>query len=294
MATVATSTSALFLELEGVVAAPLRSAKPPSLKVDLTVPPTGRETVVRRSAQVTLGEVAAEFDLVEPGPLIDWVGTALAGDGPTRQGALLVADLNQNVQRRIGFRNARLSGLDWPLLDAASGKRAVSLALRWLVDGVDDAPARSKLKVAISRRKAPLTSNFRMSGLPFGNDAVLSVQLPSLQIEWAQERASAARQVRQMVQRRLGALAITLTSRRAEEARAWVHKLVADGSIDESDGLTLQVDLLDAAQRKTLASVELTGCLLCGMDEPPLGSNADRLATLTLRFDVGGMKLVFP
>jgi hypothetical protein len=291
MATVINTTSALFLELDGKTAGPLRTAQPASVRVDMASQPTGRETVVRRSAQVTLGEMAAEFDLIEPGPLTDWLGAALAGDLSPRDGALLMGDANFNARRRIGFRGAHLSSLTWPLLDAAGGRRPVSLALRWLVDGVDDAPASGKVKGSIGRRKAMLASNFRFAGLPFGDDAVSAVELPTLQIDWAQDRFTGGRQRPQMAQRRLGELAVTITSRRAEAARAWVHKLVADGSIDESDGLTLQVDLLDATLKKALASVQLTGCLLCGMDEEPLGGAADRITTLTLRFDVGGMKL---
>ena len=291
MATVINTTSALFLELDGKTAGPLRTAQPASVRVDEALQSTGRETVVRRSARVTLGEMAAEFDLVEPGPLVDWLQAALAGDLTQRDGALVVADANFNARRRIGFRGARLSSLTWPLLDAAGGRRQVSLALRWLVDGVDDAPSSGKVKGSTGRRKAIVASNFRVAGLPFGGDAVSAVQLPDLQVDWAQDRLSNGRQGRQMVQRQLGELAVTITSRSAEAARAWVHKLVADGSIDESDGLALQVDLLDAALKKTLASVQLTGCLLCGMDEEPLVGAADRIATLTLRFDVGGFKL---
>jgi hypothetical protein len=292
MASVTSSTSPLFLELDGKMAGPLRTAQPASLRVDKASPSTGRETVVRRSARVALGEMAAAFDLVEPGPLIDWLQATLAGDLAPHDGALLVGDANFNVRRRIGFRGARLSSLTWPLLDAAGGKQAVSLALRWLVDGVDDAPSSGKVQGGTGRRKALWASNFRVTGLPFGDDAVSAVDLPTLQVDWSQDPFSGGRQRLQMAQRRLGELAVTITSRRAESARAWVHRLVADGSIDERDGLTLQVDLLDAALKKAWAGVQLTGCLLCGMDEAPLGgAAADRTATLTLRFDVGGMRL---
>ncbi len=292
MATVVSSaTGALFLELDGAAAGPLRSAQPASLRVDMATQPTGREMVVRRSAQVTLGEMAAEFDLVEPGPLVDWLGAALAGDMAPRDGALLVGDMNFNARRRIGFRGACISGLSWPVLDASAGRRALSLTLRWLVAGVDDAPSSGKLKSGTSRRRPLMASNFRFVGLPFGDDAVTMVELPTLQVGWAQDRFNGGYRDPQMVQRQLGELVVTVSARRAEAARAWVHKLVADGSIDERDGLALQVDLLDAALKKTLASVQLTGCLLSGMDEEPLGGAADRIATLTLRFDVGGMKL---
>jgi hypothetical protein len=291
MAIVSRVNGALFLELGGQVASPLRNAQPASLRVDKATQRTGRETVLRRTAQVALGEMAAEFDLAAPGPLVDWLGAALAGDLAQRDGAVLGADANGNTRRRIGFRGARLSSLTWPLLDATDGKRAVSLALRWLVDSVEDGPGAGQGKATTIRSKSLLAANFRVTGLPFGDDAVSAVQLPALQVAWTEDRVGGLQRVPQLARHQLGELAVTVTTRRADAARAWVHKLVADGRIDESDGLALQVDLLDASMKKARASVQLTGCLLCGMDEEPLGGNADRIATLTLRFDVGGIKL---
>ena len=96
----------------------------------------------------------------------------------------------------------------------------VSLALRWLVDGVDDAPSSGKVKGSTGRRKALLASNFRVAGLPFGDDAVSAVDLPTLQVDWAQDHFSGGRQRLQMAQRRLGELAITITSRRRPHRHA--------------------------------------------------------------------------
>lgn len=294
MATVTSTASTLFLELDGKEAGALRSAQPASVRVDMVAREVGRELVVRRGVQVTLGEMAAEAALPEPGPLLDWLQAVLAGNLVLRDGAVLVADHNRKLQRRIGFRGARLSGLALTPLDARDGKQPVQLSLRWLAEQVDDqAGGGGALKGTISRRRAPLASNFRVVGLPFDANAVLRVALPTLEVAWSTSRAGELREPVRDGRHRLGALALTIGARQAEAARAWVNKQVADGSIVEADGLTLQVDLLDAAMKKALASIELSGCLLLGMDQEPLGgSAADRLGhALVLRFDVGGMKL---
>lgn len=293
MATVVSTASSLFLELDGRDAGALRSAQPASVRVDMVAREVGRELVVRRGVQVTLGEMAAEAALPEPGPLLDWLQATLAGNLALRDGAVLVGDQNRKLLRRIGFRGARLSGLALTPLDARDGRQPVQLTLRWLVEQVDDQAGAGAVKGTVSRRKPALASNFRIGGLPFDASAVQRIELPELQIDWSTSRVGELREPVREGRRRFGAVAITIGARQADAARAWVRKQVADGSIDEADGLTLQVDLLDAALKKALATIELSGCLLLGMDEEPLGgSAADRLGnTLVLRFDVGGMKL---
>jgi len=63
--------------------------------------------------------------------------------------------------------------------------------------------------------------------------------------------------------------------------------------ISTNSALFLGLDGKTAGPLRTAqpASVQLTGCLLCGMDEEPLGGAADRIATLTLQFDVRGIRL---
>lgn len=293
MATTTRTAGALNLELAGQAAGALRSLQPASLRVDMESTAQGPVTVVRRGARVSLGEMLADADLPAPGPLLDWLQAALAGNMVLLDGAVLQADATMKLRRRIGFKGARLTGLAWPALDATIGRQPVTLALRWLVEAVDDAPASGSFKLpTASKRKAMLTSNFRVKGLPFGGSAVIRVELPTLQVDWAGDRAGAQRDRLQVGRHQLGEVVVTVGQRDADAARAWVLKLVADGSIDERDGLTLQVDLLDAALKSVLASVELRGCLLAGMDESPLGAApADGVSSLRLRFNAGGIQL---
>lgn len=289
---VVTSTSSLFLELDGRDAGALRSAQPASVRVDMVVNDVGHGLVVRRGVQVTLGEMSAEAALPEPGPLLNWLQAGLDGNLALRDGAVLVGDHNRKLQRRIGFRGAHLSGLALTPLDARDGRQPVQLTVRWLVEEVDDQAGAGAIKGTTSRRKAPLASNFRIGGLPFDASAVQRIELPELQVDWSTSRIGELREPVRESRRRFGPAAITIGARQADAARAWVRKQVADGSILEADGLSLKVELLDAALKKALATIELSGCLLLGMDEEALGSSAaDRAGNLVLRFDVGGMKI---
>lgn len=292
MALTNVTTSMLFLEIGGQDAGALRSAQPASVRVDLTARQDGRGVVVRRGVQVTLGEMAAEAVLAEPGPLLNWLQDTLAGKLVSRDGAVLVTDSNRKLQRRIGFRGAGLSGLALTPLDARDARQPVLMALRWLAEVVDDRPDTGTAKGTTSRRKPPLASNFRVRGLPFDGSGVLRVELPELQVDWTTLRIGEQREPLRQGRPRLSPLAVTIGARQAEAARSWVRQQVVDGSIDETEGLTLQVELLDATMKKVLTTITLSGCLLLGMDEEPLGgTGAERPASLVLRFDVGGMQL---
>lgn len=294
MAISSSTFSTLALALDGQAAGSLRSVQPASLRVNAAAQLTGPGMVLRSGQQVVLGEMAAEADLVAPGPLVDWLQALLDDKLTPRPGAVLLADTRLVLRRRIGFSGARLSGLTWPVLNAADGKHPFTVGLRWLADAVDDAPASGQRNAPITKgRKAMQTGNFRLQGLPFGDDAVSRVQLPAVTVDWSSERLGLERNPKpnRQGQRQLGELLITVGARRADAARGWVHKLVADGRVDDAEGLGLQLDLLDATLKSVLATVRLDGCQLRGLDEGLLDSSGDKLPSLSLRFAVAGMAL---
>lgn len=285
--------SQLMLELDGKGGGFLRNAQPPSVRVDVARASTGMDVPLRTGVRISLGEMAAEADLLEPGPLFDWLAAALAGNLELRSGAVLQADHNYQRRRRIGFSEAQLTAIAWPALDASETKRAFTLSLRWLAGQVDDGPDSGKLTGSLpGKRKQLLTSNFRVGGLPFGGEAVLRVELPSFSVAWAGVPSGEFRvPTRPHGQVNLGELRLVVSARQAEAARAWVRKLIKDGQLDDSESLNLQVDMLDVALKKTLASFELMGCRLRGMDEEPLGSGpTEAPGRLSLRFAVDRLK----
>ncbi len=292
MATVRTA-STLALELDAQPAGPLRSCQPASLRVEAAASSgLGPATVLHPGVRVTLGEMAAEADLAAPGPLLDWLQRSLDGSQASRSGAVVLADANLVPRRRIAFERAWLSALTWPVLDAAVARMPFTLGLRWLAERVDDQPASGKARpVAASKRKAMLTSNFRVQGLPFGGAAVQRVQLPDFRRLPPDDKPAILRDPRpQAGTVQLGELVLAIGARDAGAARQWAQARVADGRVDLAEGLALQVELLDASLKNLLATISLDRCLLRGLDEDPLGGS-ERLSGLTLRFAVAGLGL---
>lgn len=292
MATTSFQASKLALELSGQAAGWLRSCQPASVRVDVSQGASASDFAVRQGVRIALGEMAAEAELAESGPLLDWVAAVMTGDHALRSGAVVVADHNFNQRRRIGFTDARLTALSWPVLDATEAKRGFTMGLRWLAEAVDDGLASGKLKAAAGgKRKGLITSNYRLNGLPFGGEFVTRIELPALQVVWLDEHHGPSRRsLRSMAMLKLGELRLVVAAPQADAVRTWVRKLISDGQLDAGEALKLQVEMLDPALKKVMATIDLAGCELRGLDDSPLG-NAEAVANVSLRFAVAGVAL---
>ncbi len=292
MATTRITASNLALELDGKSAGSLRSCQPASVRVEVNHGGTAPDFAVRGGVRIALGEMAAEADLAEPGPLVDWLARLLSGDMALQSGAVVLADMNFKAQRRIGFTGACLTALNWPVLDAADGKRPFTVGLRWLAERVDDDAASGNVKDRLSgKRKTIQAGNFRIDGLPFGGEFVTRIALPAISMAWPEANTGGSRwDGRPAAVLTLGELRLEVAARHGDAVRKWVRQLIADGTLDNNEALHLKVDMLDAALKKALATIDLQGCQLRGLDEGVLG-RADAPAGLSLRFAVGALKL---
>jgi|GEM_PF-1013547 len=280
----------LALELAGAPAGALRNVQPPSYRVDRVAVGPGSSPLRRSGGNVVLGEMAAEFDLAAPGPLVDWLRTLTQGAARPTSGAVQVLDLNFNEKRRIDFVDGVLTGATLPLLSASGGRSPVTIGLSWQPARVVDGKGGGKaVKTTIGKRKAMLRSNFRVQGLPFDGSAVLSVAPPTLRSRLA---SPAGRQpVLHYAAVEIGELVLVLAGRSVEPARAWALKLLADGRLDEGEYLNLTVELLDASLKTVLATLQLGGCGLLAVEEPRVDAASETAPTLGLRFTVEQLDL---
>ena len=283
--------STLALELDGQAAGPLRSLQSPAYRIARAGATTGASRTLVAGTVVSLGEMTAEFNPLEPGPLINWVGRLLAREPALASGVVQVLDLNRSERRRLVFRDGLLTAVQLPTLSAADGKRPFSVALAWQPASLDDLPGSGKVaKAASGKRKQMLTGNFRVAGLPFDAKSVVEVALPTVSVTLAPDDGR-SRQPR-YAQFDGGELRLRLRGRSATEAQAWVRKLIADGRLDPADDLDLVVEMLDAALKGVLATITLSGCGLLSCEESPLGGPADPSDGVTLSFAVDSTQLV--
>lgn len=281
------------LELDGQFAGWLRSLQPPGYQVDTVVAPLGPGGAARLAANVGITSMAAEFDLVQPGALLEWALSLPRADASPRAGAGLVFDLNRKLVRRIAWSEGLLTELRLPTLDAAS-KLPFSVGLSWLPGSVayPKAGGETVPGATVTRKKGPLLSNFRVQGLPFDSRWITRVALPTVTARLAEETHGVGRlPSRHQTAVDLGELRLELSAAGRDAALAWVGKTIADGVIADSEYLSLTIELLDASLKNVLASLTLSGCGLLGYAEEALDGNADRMPGVSLRLGVGHLDL---
>jgi hypothetical protein len=283
--------STLALELDGQAAGLLHSLQPPAYRIARTAAmgPAAR-TLVTGTA-VSLGEMTAEFNPLEPGPLITWMGRLLAGEPALASGVVQVLDRNRIERRRLVFGDGVLTAVRLPTLSATAAKQPFTVGLSWQPASLDDQPGSGKpAKGVISKRKPLLTANFRVAGLPFDATFVAEVALPTVSVTLAPDDGRSRKP--RYAHFDGGELGLGLRGRSATEALAWVRKLISDGRLDPADDLDLVVELLDATLKKVMASIQLKACSLLSCEESPLGGPADSVAGVSLCFAVDSTQLV--
>lgn len=292
MAVRPTTAGSPAIELNGLLAGLARSVQMPGYQVEQVVVPSGPGKAARLAANISISTMAARIDLGEPGPLLEWALSLPHGNALATDGAALVLDTNRKVQRRVEWSEGLITELKLPVLDASS-KLGFCLDLTWQPSSVSYAkPSGERLTLPGSKRKPILTSNFRVVGLPFDASFITQITLPTVTAKLATEQTGQQRlPSRQYSVIDLGELRLELAARSRDEALAWVQKLVADGRIADSEYLTLQVELLDAALKNVLATVTLAGCGLLRYEEDPIVSNVESVPRFALSFAVGQLDL---
>ena len=281
----------LALELGGVMAGTLRSWLPPSYRINPINAADG-QTVLRAGRVVSLGPLAAEVNLLENGPLLDWLMSLPRETLPAQAGAVLVLDLNQAARRRVDFGDSLVTELSLPRLSATSGKQPFSVGVVWRAATLTDNPGSGKKGVpGKPKGKGVQCGNFRLQGLPFDASAITDVGLPTL-------RGQASSSESRLPARRYaavdhGELSLRLLARSADEALAWVRKTLADGRLDDSKYLDLTVELLDPSLKNVLLVVSLKGCGLLACDEARIDTSVDTVGGVTLRFGVERVEMMF-
>lgn len=284
----------LLLELAGKSPTPLRSALPPSYHITPAALPGRGAELLRGSSGVALGALAAEADLVENGPLLDWAMSLAASAPASPDGSLLVLDPNFRVQRRIGFTEGLITGLTLPTLSASDGKRAFSVGLTWQPAQVSDkAGGGEQARPQPVKRKALLCSNFNVQGLPFDGRFVTEVGLPSLSARTTTNTGTSRLATRRFAGLTVGELSLVVAGRSVDAALDWVRKTLADGRLDDAEYVDLKIDLLDSTMKTVLATLTLAGCGLLASEETPLSGTGDAPRRLALRWSVERVGMVF-
>lgn len=127
----AMTASNLFLELDGSVVCLLRSAEGGNAFAEVLLEPPGPDLIARkRPGPPRFEDLVISFSpSSDTKPLTSWIGDMLTKAPAARNGAVVYADANFNVVKRLEFVNAALSEVILPKIDAAD-PNIVAITLR--------------------------------------------------------------------------------------------------------------------------------------------------------------------
>jgi hypothetical protein len=287
MATTSAASNRLTLELGGVSAGPLRSALPPSYRIERSAAASPRAKAAAPRTRVTLGELAADADLSTDGPLVAWLNTLMAGKPKAMDGVVQVLDYRWIERRRFEFSEALLTEIRPPPL-SATDKQPITLALKWRAARVASSPGSGRvIKGAAGGPKALMRANFRVQGLPCGAKFVSRVELPSVSLRAADGNDP----IKGRPQVDIGELVLGFGARATDEVLGWVQQQIEGDAPGGALLPVLAVEILDAALKTVLATWTLSGCSLRACDEARIGPASEAPGGVSLRFAVGQVLL---
>ena len=278
MAITNVNVSSIVLDLPGLGTGGLRSATLPALAFADSAPPA-------------LGRFEAELQPGLSPQLLPWA-MSLARDGGTEQaGALLEADVNRKLVRRLDWTGGSVTMLAFSPLDARVARQSFSLLLQWEVQTLKSNPGGGQqMPASPGKSKAWLTSNFKVDGLPFDSRGVSRVELPTVTL-LPHSRGSGRSQVTALLPV-LSNWQLQVAGPGLAPALAWVNKLADQGGVKPDNRFDLDIALMDTSLKTVLGNVTLKGCSLVRSQESALGStDANALRTLTLVFSAQSLDL---
>ncbi|MBE0611883.1 MAG: phage tail protein [Dehalococcoidia bacterium] len=151
------------LELDGKAAGFLPAVQGGNVVADVDEFILGTDGILQKElGDVHYEEITMLVGLGMDTAFWDWVGHMVDRDPIPMDGAILFADMDSNVVRRMEFKKAWLSEVSLPALDAASNEAGL-LTIKFRPESTALKPPGGKLpNLALAKQKTWLASNFRI------------------------------------------------------------------------------------------------------------------------------------
>lgn len=151
------------LELDGKAAGFLPAVQGGNVVAEVVEFTPGTDGIPQKvHGELQYEEISMLVDLGMDSVLWDWVGHMVDRDPMSMDGAIIFADMDSNVVRRMEFKNALLSEVSFPALDAASNEAGL-LTIKFRPESTALKPPGGKLlNLALAKQKTWLASNFRL------------------------------------------------------------------------------------------------------------------------------------
>jgi hypothetical protein len=262
----------VLLELDGVVAGPLRSSEGGAVSAAvISQNATGAVAQQKRLGQLKYDNITLAFGAGMDKSVFEWMQGTLSGQRSSKSGAVVYVDQNYREVQRLVFTNATIAEIGFPALTAAEGKTAFLFTLTLSPQttrfeqgsqGPASATAAAKTKITVS--------NFRLS-LP-GVDTqyvtriepiVVKAPVAATQVGSDRFKTSSAGQLE------ISSVVIEMSESHADDLWNWASDFIVQGQCSPQYEKSATLDILDQTMKDTVISISLNGLGIHKVEPPP-------------------------
>jgi hypothetical protein len=279
--------SKLFIEITGEPGGSVSSFRAPAREVG-PIQALGPDSGLSKlPGKPLIGDARLTLSISESGPVFDWVAEAMRGTAVAKDVAIILANQDYKVTRRVEMRSCLITEINFPALDAGD-KSSFQVGL--ILQPEDVASVKGSGVVVSSlppKTKGWRASNFRVTLPWFDPRYVTRVELPKVTIKVATETHGSFRlPTRHYAAIEIKGLRTTHASQGIEAAEDVVTKLFADGVVDDSERGDITIEILDQTLRTVLATFTAAGSVPTRFDPPELKAAQDVLPVAQIQYAV--------
>lgn len=190
--------------------------------------------------------------------LWNWVGHMVDRDPVPMDGAILFADMDSNVVRRMEFKEALLTEVSLPALDAASNETGL-LTIKFRPGSTALKPGGGKLpNLALTKQKKWLASNFRLQVGDLPCTRVTRIETLTIRQQITEYREGGDAGMVHLLPGKLEFPNLVVTSSALDLGpwQAFFDDFVLDGNNGQTDELGGKLDIMAPDLKTVLATLE--------------------------------------
>ncbi len=281
------------LTLDGVRSGFLKSVEGGGIVGEVVVENVGTSHFAKKHVgRVGYSPFTVQFGMSMTSEVYDWINASWTGKAISKDGAIVLADLNLNAVSQREFSRALITETSIPALDGGS-KDAAYFTVKFAPEYTRTAKASGKLSAVLKTdQKVWLPSNFRLA--IDGLDCTRVSRIGSITVRQplATDDIGNVRDFIKMPGRiEFPNLTVTMSEMSAQSWFDWFDDFVVKGHNDESREKSGSLSLLSANLAEELMRIEFFNLGIFSIGADKAEANSDSVATVTAQLYCERMEL---
>jgi len=196
----------------------------------------------------------------------DWIKSSFSGQATPHSGAIAAADINFKVFQKMEFRNALITEIGFPALDAAS-KDAAKMTLKFQPEFTRMTKVGGTVGAAPHVQQKWLVSNFKLTINGLNTNYVSKVDAINVKLEYA---AAGETRFDQLVGINIPNMKIRIAEAHAQDFVAWHEDFVINGNNSTENEKIGSLSFLSTDLKTEFFRLDFSGLGIFALDPDPL------------------------